>query len=257
VRIKSDNSLQIYPLDTSVPVSVSQNSVVYHYSNGVEKFLIRGVEYRLRNPIIGCASVFCKPTFTSLVSALDNYRVKAAANTSCLILETVWNEASRWFFKAKPEHIMRKSLTQYLQNVLNDAEVRPEQNVDETHPVDIHVAFSFTDQRAIIEIKWMGDSVDDTGKVTTTYRPARALEGAKQLAEYLDASATWGAGVKTRGYLVVFDARRKGLAQGVTSLPGEEALHYRDSEITYQPDYSATRRDFHPPVRMYMFPVTT
>lgn len=257
VRVKTDNSLEIWDLDLSALPVLSQTAVVYSYCGGVEKFIIRGTEYRLRNPVIGCASVFCKPTFSSLATALDNYRLKAAAYTSCLILEEAWNEATRLFFKTKPEHIMRKSLVQYLRNVLDDADVRPEQNVDETHPVDIHVTFSLSDQRAIIEIKWLGKSIDPTGsRLATGYAHGRALEGAKQLAEYLDSSNTWGPGVKTRGYLVVFDGRRKGLKPGMASLPAVDALHYKDKEIEYDPDYSAKRDDFSPPVRMYMYPQT-
>lgn len=256
VRVNTDNSLEISALDLSTLPVLSKTAVVYIYSGGVEKFIISRDEYRLNNPVIGCASVFSKPTFSSLTTALDNYRLKAAAYTSCLILEQAWNEELRLWFKTKPEHIMRKSLVQYLRNVLDDADVRPEQNVDETHPVDIHVGFSLSDQRAIIEIKWLGKSIDPTGKPATEYAHQRALDGAKQLAEYLDSSKTWGPGVKKRGYLVVFDGRRKGLKQGATSLPVANALHYEDKEIEYEPDYSAQRGDFSAPVRMYMYPVT-
>jgi len=255
-RVMANNSLEIYALDESKLIELSRDAIVYYFNNGEEMFLISGVEYRLINPVVGHASVFCKPTFSSLAAALENYRLKAAAHSSCLILKAVWNEDRRWFFKAKPESTMRRSLNQYLQNVLNDAEVRPEQNVDESHPVDIHVTFSFTDQRAIIEIKWLGESVDETGKPTTAYKDSRARDGAKQLAEYLDSSHTWGPGVKTRGYLVVFDGRRRGLSQGVSTLAAADALHFRDAEIAFGRDYSTERPDFNVPVRMYLYPAT-
>lgn len=255
-RINGDNSLDVYSLDPAALVSLSQSAVVYHHHQSDEKFVINGSEYRLINPIVGFGSVFCKPTFGDLATALDTYRTKSAAHSSCEILKGAWHESSRWFFKPKPERIMRKSLVQYLSNVLRDAEVRPEQNVDESHPVDIKVSFSLTDLRAIIEIKWLGDSVDDTGKLTTGYTQARALSGAQQLAEYLDSSHEWAPGMKTRGYLVVFDARRKGLANGIATLARNDALHFKDVEITYSPDYSAIRNDFAAPVRMYMFPKT-
>lgn len=255
-RVNADNSLDIYPLDASALAALSQNAVVYHHHGKVEKFVVRGTDYRLVNPITGYGSVFCKPTFSSLATALDSYRVHTAAHTSCEILKDAWNEPARWFFKLKPERIMRKSLVQYLRNVLSDAEVRPEQHVDESHPVDVKVSFALTDLRAIIEIKWLGDSVDDTGKITTGYTQARAVAGAKQLAEYLDSSCEWGPNVKARGYLVVFDARRKGLVSGITTLPPAHALHYKDEDITYSPDYSTIRKDFEVPVRMYMYPKT-
>lgn len=255
-RVKADNSLDIYAIDDSALTALSRTAVVYQHHNKVEKFVIDGNDYRLINPIVGFGSMFCKPTFSNLAMALDTYRAKAAAQTSCEILKGAWHEPSRWFLKKKPERIMRKSLVQYLSNVLSDAEVRPEQNVDETHPVDVKVSFSLTDLRAIIEIKWLGDSVDETGKITTGYTQARAVTGAKQLAEYLDSSNEWAPGLKTRGYLVVFDARRKGLVDGITSLPRDHALHFKDENITYSPDYSAIRTDFEVPVRMYMYPKT-
>ncbi len=254
VRVNGDTSLQVYPFDASALVTMSQTAVVYRLHQGIESFVINGNEYRLINPLTGYGSVFCRPTFGNLVDALDTYRTKAAEHSGCEVLKTAWHEPSRWFLKAKPEQIMRKSLVQYLGNVLDDAEVRPEQNVDESHPVDIKVSFALTDLRAIIEIKWLGDSVDENGKMTTHYTQARALAGAQQLAEYMDSSHEWGPGVKTRGYLVVFDARRKGLSEGITTLSHSDAMHYKDKHITYSPDHSAIRTDFAPPVRMYMFP---
>lgn len=255
-RVNANNSLDVYPFDAAALAVLSQGAVVYHHHCKNEKFVICGVDFKLINPMPTFGSVFCKPTFGSLALALDSYRTNQAAHTSCEILKTAWNEPSRWFLKQKPERIMRKSLVQYLRNVLSDAEVRPEQNVDESHPVDVKVSFSLTDLRAIIEIKWLGDSVDETGKPTTGYTQVRAVAGAKQLAEYLDSSCEFGPNFKTRGYLVVFDARRKGLAEGITSLPRDHALHYKDEVITYLPDYSTIRKDFEVPVRMYMFPKT-
>lgn len=255
-RVNSDDSLDIFPLDHTFLASLSQSAVVYHHRQNDEKFIIGGDEFRLINPMVGFGSVFVKPTFGDLTTALDTYRAKNAAHSSCEILKTAWHESSRWFLTLKPERIMRKSLVQYLSNVLEDAEVRPEQHVDESHPVDIKVSFSLTDHRAIIEIKWLGDSVDENGKMTTGYTQARALSGAQQLAEYLDSSHQWAPGMKTRGYLVVFDARRKGLASGIATLARNDALHFKDVEITYSPDHSAIRNDFAVPVRMYMFPRT-
>lgn len=254
VRVNADSSLDVYPFDAAAIKPLSQVAVVYLHHQNVEKFIICRNEYQLINPVIGFGSVFCKPTFRNLGDALDNYRSKAAAHSSCEVLKTAWHEPARLFLRAKPEHIMRRSLLQYLSNVLDDAEVRPEQNVDETHPVDIKVSFLLADLRAIIEIKWLGNSVNEDGTTTTYYSQARAITGAQQLAEYMDSSHEWGPGVKTRGYLVVFDARRKGLSHGVTTLSPNDAMHYKDKEITYSPDHSTIRTDFAPPIRMYMFP---
>lgn len=150
---------------------------------------------------------------------------------------------------------MRRSLTQFLRSVLRTANVQPEQNVDETHPVDIHVSFLMTSQHAIIEIKWLGKSVKPDGSHDgTAYPQSRALAGAKQLAEYLDSTHQSSPHHGARGYLVVFDGRRAGLADGVTELEAANALHYENADITYSPDYSANRDDFDPPMRMFLYP---
>jgi hypothetical protein len=178
--------------------------------------------------------------------------------TVCFILghevDGIWHGVNRLFLRAKPEGIMRRSLHQYLRNAFPDAEVRPEQIVDESHPVDIKVTWADTTHRAIIEIKWIGDSVDPSGKITTKYRDARANDGAKQLSDYLDSDAEAAARIRTRGYLVVFDARRKGLTQNQSSINAENGLFYRDAEIIYDPDFNAKRKDFSVPIRMFAEP---
>lgn len=152
---------------------------------------------------------------------------------------------------------MRQSLHQFLRDAFPDAEVRPEQVVDESHPVDIKVTWADTTHRAIIEIKWVGDSVDEQGHPTTTYRDARARAGAKQLSDYLDGDAETAARLRTRGYLVVFDARRRGLTAGQSTISAADGLHYRDKEFVYDPEYHTTRSDFALPVRMFAEPRTT
>lgn len=254
VALQPNGSLQIYALSAVDPDTTSNLAIVYEFHNRAERFLVAGRAYEIINPSPTHASIFARPTFSTLQSALEDYKQRVARNTSCLILEDAWKDANRIFFKAKPEASMRKSLNQFLSHVLQDAEVRPEQNVDETHPVDVKVTWVYSDQRAIVEIKWLGDSMSDTGQVGTSYRDARANAGAKQLADYLDSSAQWGPTVNTRGYLVVFDGRRRGLTSSTTHINREDGLHYKDQEIAYSPDYS-TRPDFEVPFRMFMRPI--
>lgn len=151
---------------------------------------------------------------------------------------------------------MRRSLTQYLRGVMRDANVKPEQNVDESHPVDIHIQFTSTSQHAIIEIKWLGQSINPiTGKKATGYSHGRALEGAKQLADYIDKTIQSSPHYGARGYLVVFDGRRNGLRVGMKSLAATKALGFRDEEISYSTDYASIRTDFDPPMRLYLNPL--
>lgn len=255
-QIMGREGLHIRLLSDLDLAQLSNDAIVYRYAQGEEQFIIAGQTFQLTNPANGYASVFAKPTFTTLRSALDHYRARSALDSTCMILKTTWkDDRQRWYFSAKPEATMRRSLTQYLSNVLQDAEVRPEQIVDESHPVDIKVSWTLSDQRAIIEIKWLGDSMDEDGKPTTPYRDSRARDGAKQLADYLDASRTFGSSVKTRGYLVVFDGRRRGLSEAMTRLSQADGSYYRDTEIAYDPDYNAARSDFEVPMRFFLNPI--
>lgn len=258
VQVVGSESLHVRSLDAIDVVELSKTAIVYRYHNREEQVIVSGRIFRLTNPARGYPSTFCRPTFTRLIEALQDYHVRSARDSTCQLLQGVWvDQQQRWYFRAKPEEVMRKSLTQYLNNVLQDAEVRPEQAVDESHPVDIKVTWLSSSLRAIIEIKWLGDSMNSTGKPTTLYRDARAHEGAKQLAEYMDGSRTHGSTVRTRGYLVVFDGRRRGLSETMTALSQENGMYYRDQHIVYDPDYNAQRDDFELPVRMFLNPICT
>jgi hypothetical protein len=151
---------------------------------------------------------------------------------------------------------MRRSLFKYLYDVLSgDAEIRPEQIVDESHPVDIKVTWTFANRLALIEIKWIGDSRQPDGSSATSYRDARARSGAKQLAEYLDANRQLTPTHHTKGYLVVFDARRAGLGEGVDIVSREQGLQFERQEVEYDPEYHKERRDFAKPLRFFVEPI--
>lgn len=236
-------------------VKLANVAVVYEYANRSEHFYARGEQRKAPRIDAGYASVFAMPAFSSLREALDAYRTKMARMSSCEILKTAWHEENRLFWKLKPEATMRRSLGQFLASTLRDAEVRPEQNVDETHPVDIKVTWMLANRLALIEIKWLGDSKDSTtGTVKTSYRDARAKSGAKQLAEYLDANRESAPERQTRGYLVVFDARRRAMSEDATEVSRADGLHYDNEEIEYDPKYHETRTDFSEPFRFFMEP---
>jgi hypothetical protein len=255
IQVLDNGNLALVADAAADAVTLSQQGVVYSFAAGVELIYAKGERFRLVNPLPTLhASVFSRPTYKSLEDALEIYRVRIAKDTSCIILMEAWDSANRICFRKKPEAKMRQSLYQFLNGHLQDAEVRPEQNNDESHPVDVKVSWLFSIQRAIVEIKWLGDSREE-GAISTSYRPARANEGAAQLANYLDQSQTWGSNVRTRGYLVVFDGRRRNVSPNTQALSEADGFYYRDKEIEYDPDYSSVRQDFAPPVRFFMNPV--
>ncbi len=240
--------------DKSIDLSlVSKKAVVYCFDRGSERFVVDGADHPVPAVDTAQASIFARPTFGSLREALQRYRHRVRTS-SCLLFSVAWEDDSRLFFRSRAEQEMRRSLHQYLATVLRDAEVRPEQNVDESHPVDIKVTWMFTTRLALIEIKWMGKS-RDAGKITADHGDARANRGAKQLADYLDANRSQVPEHLTRGYLVVVDGRRRGLKPESTTVTREDGLHYDGVEITFDPEYDKARDDFDEPIRLFCEPI--
>jgi hypothetical protein len=234
--------------------ALASDAVVYKYESRSETFFARS-EHRLVPKLHSAhASNFAVPTFGTLRSALDYYKTRLARLSSCEILTQAWYDENRLYFKAKPEATMRRSLTQFLYSTLRGAEVRPEQIVDETHPVDIKVTWVLTNRLALIEIKWLGDSKDPKGEDATGYTAVRARSGAKQLADYLDDNRQFAPQHVTRGYLVIFDARRRGLNQATKTIDRANGLYYASVEIKFDPEYHKTRSDFEEPIRMFVEP---
>jgi hypothetical protein len=237
------------------PVQLSRSAVVYSFYRGTEHFHANQESKMVVKLIPGRSSNFALPTFSKLRDALASYRDNMARTSSCEILNTAWYEPNRLFFKAGPEETIRRSLTRFLKiTFTGGAEVRPEQIVDESHPVDIKVTWFMTNRLALIEIKWLGKSRSDT-KIKATYSESRARAGAKQLADYMDANKVQAPVHETRGYLVVVDARRAKLAIGRTEIGTNDGMKYATSEIAYNPKYHETRKDFDAPIRMFVDPI--
>jgi hypothetical protein len=138
--------------------------IVYQYAQGDESFLIEGVRSNITNPSILSPSVFALPTFAELSDALTKYaRVVAERGYPDDPLAGAWADSMRWALVNRPEFLMRRSLAQNLRVTLEnylDISVRQEQNVDETHPVDIQVTWSIRPDMAWIEIKWLGRNIN-------------------------------------------------------------------------------------------------
>jgi hypothetical protein len=229
-------------------------AVVYRYDSRREQFLTQKGATDLVK--VGTyTSVYSVPAFSDIRVALEHYRTQMASQSSCQILRDVWSDVNRLFFRSGPESIMRNSLLQFLKTTIRDADVRPEQNMDESHPVDVKASFNFSKRIAVVEIKWVGDSVHGTGKVSVRYRDSRANDGARQLAEYLDMNKQQAPNHLTRGYLVVFDGRRHGLKEGQSTISHADGGHYRQQDINFDPKYNEVRDDFDPPLRMFMEPI--
>lgn len=235
--------------------TLRENAIVYQRNQAVETILGKTKQKPLRQ-IPNAESYFSVQTYKELDAALEDYKVKVARySDTCSYLTTVWSDPNNIFFKPKPEHTMRDSLTYFLKIRLRGSEVRPEQVVDKSHPVDIKVTWSLTNKLALIEIKWLGKSLNQFGKrFKNIYTAGQALKGAKQLADYLDANKVQAPDKITKGYLVVFDGRRWGTNSSTHEISKKKGFHFENNEINYNPDYHKTRSDFAKPARFFMEP---
>jgi hypothetical protein len=182
--------------------------------------------------------------------------------TNCRILKDVWEggvDGPRLVLVNKPEAKMRDSLAQALELLLRDATVKPEQNTDETKPVDIRVSWFASGATALIEVKWLGKATAKSRTqgicpTYTEYGVSRAQSGANQLADYMDREVRHSGATAPSGYLVIFDARRKGTKGAEDALTESDAMAFSKDIIKFDPDHSQTRPDFQTPVRFFMAP---
>ena len=230
--------------------------VVFCHDQGNERFVIGNEEIPLPRVYSGQQSYFTIPTYANLDDALAYFSNPVVRTSSCRILCTIWHDQNRLFLVEKPEDTIQHSLRSFLRYTLRgDAEIMREQNVDDTHPVDIRVSFQFTNNVALIEVKWLGKSKHADGSLATEYRARRALDGADQLATYLDQFKVSSPFSVVRGYLVVLDARRRGLNSGATSVSETDGMHYAKQEIAFNPRFEDMRKDFSQPLRMFAAPI--
>ncbi len=247
-------------VDRGVDVeSIRANSLVYRFfpKDAHEVFLGR-TEHRRLAQIPQATTYFALETYKDLDIALEDYGTKVALESvGCRNLSDAWFDLNnRIFFKPGPEHLMRDSLTTFLKARLRNAEIRPEQVVDKSHPVDIKVTWSFASHLALIEIKWLGKSLEALGKrFTKIYSKGRGQQGADQLKDYLDSNAVHATEKITRGYLVIFDARRWNCNNHCVSVTEKDGMHFSTEEVPFEPDYSTTRSDFSKPFRFFMKPI--
>lgn len=245
------------------PKGFVTSGIVYVYHNGVDRILVKDFDDVVPKVSPMLKSTFATPTLSDLEAALQHYGRSMALESQCRILAGIWEsgvDGPRLVLVNRPESIMRDSLAQALSLLIRDTNVRPEQNTDETKPVDIRVEWFGSGASALIEVKWLGKSTAKQRKPSATqtyteYGASRAQEGADQLADYMDRQSRHsGAMTAPRGYLVVFDARRLNTKGATDRLTKAEATHFSDKEITYSPDHSKTRTDFASPTRFYLKP---
>lgn len=257
LEIAADGQAYLRQLSEQTVEDLAQSAVVYRYSAGREEFLAGSQ----RKPVLrldsSARSQFSVPTFSSLREALQHYAHENVRESTCYIFHRVWHDHNRLFLAAGPEETMRNSLTQFLRNRLGaEHDVWPEQNVDESHPVDVQVKPRFSNNRLmLIEIKWLGWSVSADGHVTARHGNPRAQDGADQLAQYLDDQLRFAPSNVIQGYYVIIDGRRHDLQEGDAVISRVDGLYFENRDLTFEPAHHERRHDFDPPYRMFARPI--
>lgn len=262
VEIASDGSFQFLVLAEEIDLkSLAQEALIYRFDGAAERILAKNFEDFIPSVSPMLKSNFSVPTLHSLEEALRYYG-EYALESNCRILKDVWEggvDGPRLVLVNKPEARMRDSLAQALELLLREVTVKPEQNTDETKPVDIRLNWFASGATALIEVKWLGKSMaksqTQNSKITYTEYPAsRAQVGAKQLADYMDREVRHSDATAPRGYLVVFDARRNATKGPADYLTASDAMAHSQDVLVLDPDYSKLREDFSELVRFFMNP---
>lgn len=257
LTIQVKNIDEIIVCTTNIPIAdIIISDFVYQYTPQKEMFHTCTTICNLPK-VPGADSCFAISTFKELDEALYHYKTSVAKYSECQHLKSSMYSDNRILFKPHPEYLLRDSLVYFLRARLRGEglEVRPEQNVDTSHPVDVKVLWGSTNHIALIEVKWLGKSLGfGASKFSSNYTASRARDGAFQLANYLDANNIQVPNHNTVGYLVVFDLRRRKTRVRTVEINQNDGFWYQDKEIEYDPKYHEIRNDFAIPIRMFITP---
>lgn len=260
VRITPDEAFVLEVMQPNhSAVAVSSAALVYEHDGTMEQLHAMGTTRPIPRLDSSLASAFARPTFKEMAEVLGFYARKAA-DCGCDTLAEVWaggKDGPRLVLVAKPEEKMRDSLYDTLQKALRHASVSREHSTDATRPVDIKVSWHTAPVEALIEVKWIGRSLTDGSTPFLNYGPARANSGAKQLADYLERQRANGSAATSKGYLAIFDARRRRVQGPDDHLPQVDATWFEDKDVNYAPDHTKTVTGFEQPIRFFMRPRET
>jgi hypothetical protein len=194
------------------------------------------------------------PTFSELEEAMLHYANMTRRPDHCPYICDAWRDDRRLAFLPKPERLLRKSLFVALRYSLRSAQVREEQNQDETKPVDIEVTWWDGRRAALVEVKWMGRSRPKDGPFTTSFSESAAVRGLKQLDDYLERREGSTPNVPVIGHVFVYDARRRGLNAGSMAVSSANGGYYRMRDIRY-PEEILEKPRIGRPIRCFLEPV--
>ncbi len=234
----------------------AHDSIAYVYENEQEYFVVNNKRVNIVNKF-RCSSIFALQ-YHYLNEALSRYQNERIITSSCVHFKKCWADEKRIYFKNKPEDCMQESLSEFLHNSIRGVDVVREYNLDASKPVDVRVYWREANRAALIELKWLGKSLDKDGGLSTGYTNARANDGMTQIKEYLDLENSDSPMVITKGYLVVIDGRRKRVNNHkISQISLNHGMAYQNKELDIADDkkYWENYGNIEKPKRMFAEPI--
>ena len=262
IQLKNDeNALPNYWVniedDTiSSLLSKENNFISYVFNEKKEFFIVNNQKIEIANNF-SCPSIFALE-YHLLQEALQDYKIERVKNVSCEHLKNCWEDNNWIYLKNKPENCMQISLSEFLKSRIRGVKVNREFTLGASKPVDVRVYWREANRAALIELKWMGQSVKEKGEIGTTYSNNRANAGMKQIKEYIDFNNSDNPITITKGYLVVIDARRRNIkSQKVNSINRYDGFYYQNKDLLIEDDkkYWENYPNIENPIRMFVEPI--
>jgi hypothetical protein len=220
-------------------------------------------------------SIFA-PQFYFLAVAFEEYKVRKIKNSSCPWFSKAWHRPvkdaaknthydNRVLFRgasASPEKPIQDSLENFLKDSPNfrgiDLEVNREFNVDSNQPkpVDFRVTWLEANRMALVEVKWVGDSISANDNLKSR-RDDRVNEGLLQLKGYWDSARQDYPNKLMKAFLVVIDGRRRGVTKDSVEVTFANGFHYQNQKFKIRADrkYFEKIVGFEEPLRMFAEPI--
>lgn len=237
-------------------LDTENNFIAYLFENKKEYFIVNRQKIPIQNRF-SCPSIFALQ-YHYLNEALLDYKNERVRKVSCEHFKKCWTDEKWIYFKNKPERCMQVSLSENLKNSVRGVNVVREYNLGASKPVDVRVYWREANRAALIELKWIGQSLKKDDTLGTSCSNGRANDGMKQIKEYIDLNSSDSPSVITKGYLVVIDGRRRKIrANRVRSISKKDGMHYENKglEIDQDKQYWKTFTNIEKPLRMFVEPI--
>lgn len=238
-------------------LDASSDFIAYVYENNEEHFIVNHQKIQIKNKF-SCPSIFALQ-YHYLNEALLYYKNERVKTVSCEHFKKCLADKKWIYFKNKPEKCMQISLNEFLINRIRGIKIAiREYNLGASKPVDVRVYWREANRAALIELKWLGQSLNDSGEIGTSYSNGRANDGMRQIKEYIDLECGDTPSIITKGYLVVVDGRRRNISDNkVSSLSRDDGMHYAGEELNIKEElkYWETFPNIEEPIRMFVEPI--